>query len=456
MGGTTCSRNASVSLTPEETIRANPHAPVGFKVREKLSQKDRQQQIQRYVAGLREHKKNLKDQGACMMGYPLNQKKSEIKDLVLDALGDHWNNLGDPWQTKGQNLHYHTKFYEQELIKKLAFPWIEGSWEDNVDNVWGYITAGGTEGSFMGIQRGLQVFGHHENITCCFSEDTHYCGPKACQLLNIRVQPIKSNDDGSINLEDLQKHVENEEPTQNFIFFLNLGTTIRCGFDDVHGVHKMMEHIGLARERTHIHLDGALCAGYWEHTNGPKYKIPKDIDSVSISGHKWWGANISGFFLRRTFDDAPPNMHNDKSALGDGDIKYVATRDTVFGGSRSGDNVCIWLGRLLAFDWEQEYAHAMEMVKYFKEQLEAHDIPYKLNEPYSTTFYDIPFTTAAFAYRWNLARTDSIVHVIIMPHVTPEKIDLWMKEYVESREQNGEENGKADFQIDQKWKREYP
>ena len=39
--------------------------------------------------------------------------------------------------------------------------------------------------------------------------------------------------------------------------------------------------------------------------------------------------------------------------------------------------------------------------------------------------------------RWQLACEDDIAHVVVMPNITREKIDVFIQEFVESREKHG-------------------
>src|SRR5262249_20698337 len=94
-------------------------------------------------------------------------------------------------------------------------------------------------------------------------DHTHYSIPKISEVLRLNVRPVLSNNDGSINLKDLQKELLlhlGAYPNSGVIVVANIGTTITGAIDDVPKINKILCEIIPSHNFT-IHMDGAL-AGF--------------------------------------------------------------------------------------------------------------------------------------------------------------------------------------------------
>ena len=67
------------------------------------------------------------------------------------------------------------------------------------------------------------------------------------------------------------------------------------------------------------------------------------------------------------------------------------------------------------------------------EMLEAAGIQTMLNELSSTVVFERP-QEEAFVRKWQLACESDIAHVVVMPNISIEKLEMFVKELVESRE----------------------
>jgi histidine decarboxylase len=64
--------------------------------------------------------------------------------------------------------------------------------------------------------------------------------------------------------------------------------------------------------------------------------------------------------------------------------------------------------------------------------LEGHEISVMLNEMSSTVVFERP-QDEEFVRKWQLACEGDIAHVVVMPNITPEKLEVFVAALVESR-----------------------
>ena len=104
------------------------------------------------------------------LGYPLS------KDLDYTALAPFLNyqinNVGDPFAPS--TLAIDTKEQEREVINFFA-----QLFETNVQETWGYVTNGGSEGNLYALFLARELY---PNGMVYYSESTHYSVQKNLQL----------------------------------------------------------------------------------------------------------------------------------------------------------------------------------------------------------------------------------------------------------------------------------
>lgn len=130
---------------------------------------------------------------------------------------------------------------------------------------------------------------HPEGIVY-YSEDTHYSVNKIMRVLNVRNIMIRSNPDGTMDLEDLREsiNIHRDVPA---IVNANIGTTMKGAIDDLAGIHKIIKD--LAIQQHYIHADAALSGMILPFVDDPQpWNFQSGIDSISISGHKMVGSPI--------------------------------------------------------------------------------------------------------------------------------------------------------------------
>ena len=81
-------------------------------------------------------------------------------------------------------------------------------------------------------------------------------------------------------------------------------------------------------------------------------------------------------------------------------------------------------------------SHCMETACYLRDKLTEAGITCRLNNLSSTVVLERP-KDDSFIKRWQLACEEDIAHVVVMPNVTPGKIDMFVKELIASTEKAG-------------------
>jgi len=122
-------------------------------------------------------------------GYPEIPKNNDLSILGISGLAKlHLNNAGDP--SVHGNAKMHTKEFEKEVLDFVADLY-------NLEDYWGYITSGGTEGNLYGMYMGRDYFAaQSKKPIFLYSAASHYSIPKNAHLLNLTQYKIKSSESG--------------------------------------------------------------------------------------------------------------------------------------------------------------------------------------------------------------------------------------------------------------------
>jgi glutamate/tyrosine decarboxylase-like PLP-dependent enzyme len=166
-----------------------------------------------------------------------------------------------------------------------------------------------------------------------------------------------------------------------------------------------------------MHLDAALNGGWWNlDPETPKYKLGVHFDSLSISGHKWYGGFIGGSVYI---------LKGDGLAEGSSQIKYVKMIDKMISGSRPGDTAVLWQARLYQFDWVEEFARCKTNCKFLVQKLAELGV--------STSFQSLnvvmPKPSEDLTRKYQLMPYDDNCQCIVLPHVTQEQLAAFAEEY---------------------------
>lgn len=341
------------------------------------------------------------------LGYPL------AKDFDLKAFAPFLNicinNVGDP--ESPSTLAIDTKDIEQKVISFFA-----EMLSSSIKDVWGYVTNGGTEGNLYGLYLARESF---NNPIVYYSESTHYSVKKNLHLLNLKSIVVRSQDNGEMDYNDLNSLItlHRDKPA---IFFLNIGTTMTEAVDNIDEVKSIINKYAI--KDYYIHCDAAFLGTVAPFANPkPKFDFAEDIDSISISGHKFIGGPIPcGVVLTQ-------RKHRNRIV---NSVSYVGTLDTTITGSRNGlTPLFLWsFIQKHGIEGLQKRVHSSQRLAAYTEiQLNAIGVKAWRNNDALTVV--LPKPSAKLCKKYQLASERDIAHIICVPGITKEQIDAFVADY---------------------------
>jgi histidine decarboxylase len=353
------------------------------------------------------HRK-LQEKSASFIGYPCNLDfdYSELHNFFQFAI----NNVGDPFVSSNYQVNTHE--FEQEVLSFFAeLTGTQGEY-------WGYVTNGGTEGNMYGLYLARELY---PNARVYYSQDTHYSVTKILRLLNVKNIMIRSLDNGEIDYHDLRETIRIKRDIVPIVV-ANIGTTMKGAVDNVEKIHAILEEFAI--QDHYIHCDAALSGMLLPFLDkGPGIGLSSAIDSFAISGHKFIGSPIPcGVALAK-------RANVDRIARS---IEYVGTLDTTLSGSRNGMTpLFLWYAiQQKGVEGFKEMAEGcLELAEYALEQFRTIQWQAWKNDYANTVVFQRP--SPEFIRRWQLAAYKDIAHIIIMPHITKEFIDGFMRDLKE-------------------------
>lgn len=367
---------------------------------------------------LEAYDKVLQQRSSVHFGYPYNlmYDHQELFNFMKYSI----NNLGDPYVTS--NYSVHSRQFERAVIDFFA-----RLWKAEEDSYWGYVTTSGTEGNLHGILVAREC---HPDGILYTSNETHYSIFKAARYYRMDCRSIPTLPMGEINYDLLEQELA-QNRDKPAIINVNIGTTVKGAVDNLDRVLDILARLEIPRERFHIHCDGALFALMMPFIdNAASVSFEKPIDSIAVSGHKMLGCPMPcGVTLSRKENVKKVEQH----------IEYLNSVDTTIMGSRNGQAALyMWysLRKKGLEGIQRDVEHCMETAKYLRDKLSSAGISCRLNDMSSTVVLERPVDDA-FVKRWQLACEEDIAHVVVMPNVTRNKIDLFVKELVTSANTHG-------------------
>jgi histidine decarboxylase len=354
----------------------------------------------------------IKEDAGYMLGYPAT-KTLDFSPLY-PFLGCLINNIGDPFASAGC-FRLNTHDIESEVIEWFSKVLNAGDSQNTGNDVWGYVTSGGTEGNMYGLYLAREVF---PNGIVYYSEDTHYSVSKILRMVNARSIMVKSRPDGEMDYDDLAATlaIHRDIPP---IIFANIGTTMKGAVDNLDTIKSILKDKAMARY--YIHADAALSGMILPFVDVPQpFDFAAGIDSISISGHKFPGAPMPcGVVLARR------SLVNRVARS----VEYIGTNDTTVLGSRNGVTpIFLWYiihafdksgFRDIAYKCFSVADYAIE--KFSKKNLKA----WRHKNSVTVVF---PRINEPMLQKWQIALQGNDAHLIAMPHVTTEKIDQFIEE----------------------------
>jgi len=367
---------------------------------------------------LQAYDKYLQQRSSVHFGYPYNlmYDHQELFNFMKYSI----NNLGDPYVPS--NYSVHSRQFECAVIDFFA-----RLWKADKGSYWGYVTTSGTEGNLHAILVAREC---HPDGILYTSNETHYSIFKAARYYRMDLRAIPTLPMGEINYDLLERELD-QNRDKPAIINVNIGTTVKGAVDNLDRILDILTRLEIPRERYHIHCDGALFALMMPFIdNAPEISFQKHIDSIAVSGHKMLGCPMPcGVTLSRKENVKKVEEH----------IEYLNSVDTTIMGSRNGQSALyMWYSlRKKGLDGiQKDVEHCIETALYLREELSRAGISCRLNDLSSTVVLERPIDDA-FIKRWQLACEEDIAHVVVMPNVTRNKIDLFVEELIESTHKHG-------------------
>ena len=355
-------------------------------------------------------------------GYPANQQ-SELCDFYewymaagLEVV--NLNNAGDPMTDTPWNMS--SQAFERDVIEYFA-----PLYGFDLDDVWGIVTHSGTDGNNHGIYFGANYLKNKTQLApvVYVSDEAHYSNMRLAHLQNLEMKLIKSDAMGRMIPEELEKALVANRPA---LIIYAMGSTFKGAIDDMETINAILDrHTEIPA--VYRHVDAALFGGYLpftEHRQMVSHKAMR-FESIAISGHKFFGIDSpSGLFL------CTRNVYDNQE---DFDITYLNSNMRMINCSRDAvQPLKFWwlIHKVGKEKWTEQASNIMECTAYLKQQLDAINWPAWVNTYSNTVFFRRPsdeiINTYTLAKGYDENFGGNLAHVVVMQHVTKEKIDKFI------------------------------
>lgn len=353
------------------------------------------------------------------LGYPISQMSSQDIDFspLSRFRGYAINNVGDPATTSMMQSNTHD--FELGVLM-----WFGRLWELAEEDMWGYISTGGTESNLQGLFVARECFNDGILYT---SDQTHFSVFKAAALLKLQTIIIGTTDRGEIQYDQLQQQLE-QNIDHPAILNVNYGTTMFGAIDRPELVVDCLRRAGYCDNRFYIHVDAALSGIYAPLLkNDPPIlsfsKLP--ISSSAISGHKFLGLPFPAgvIMIRRKFVEK----------LGK-EIEYIFAKDLTLTCSRNGHAALYFWYMLCQLGTSQvlnDAERCIECAKKLTAKLQMENIDAWVNPFSITVVFERP-QDMDFVKSWQLACQGRYCHVVIMPHLKWDTLETFADELIQS------------------------
>uniref|UniRef100_A0A6T7NP21 Histidine decarboxylase n=1 Tax=Hanusia phi TaxID=3032 RepID=A0A6T7NP21_9CRYP len=345
-----------------------------------------------------------KDAGCCLLGYPCNMLYN-YSDMH-DTMKFHLNNVGDPY--RGSNYRINSMEIEKEVLDFFAKHW------HVVEEYWGYITSSGTEGNMEGLYIGRERF---PDGILYLSKDSHYSIFKIARLFRMKFQVVNSQENGEMDYAEFEQLIKQNAGTPAIIN-ANIGTTMKGAVDNISKIAEILEKY---KTEFHVHADGALMGFVLPYIyNNLSFK--KHINSIAISGHKFLGTPFpcGVFVTEKKFRSLIENR-----------IDYIDSVDDTILGSRNG-HAPLFLKHIITVKqnegFKEDVFRCLYLAQWLVNRMQSLGIEAWMNDLSITVIFPRP--AEIVVKRWQLASNGNLSHVVVMPHVTQEMLEVFLKEYL--------------------------
>jgi histidine decarboxylase len=304
----------------------------------------------------------------------------------------------------------------------------------SIDQQWGgYVAAGGSESNLYALWaiRELAILQNCSLIVIA-SDYAHYSIGKVCNLLKLLFYSIPSNGNGEMNYDALREvliHIQTDQSKNTFVCVVaNIGATFSGAVDNTDHIRSIFDSVKLDPLKSFVHADaahaGIINAFYPAHNT--KLILGKTIDSISISGQKFFGCCFPCSIILHDLSRLP--YPNGKL------ISYAGNRpDVTISGTRSGVAIA-WLWSYISLKTIDGLKKDVEISMHRADQLVASlqsaNIPHFRNSYSTTVVFPCPSKRLQDKYYLMALPEINLAQCCAMPHFTEEIIQKFVDELV--------------------------
>ena len=357
-------------------------------------------------------------------GYPVNQQ-SEMHDfykwyLETGMESVNLNNAGDPMTDTPWTMS--SQAFERDVIEYFA-----PLYGFTLDDVWGIVTHSGTDGNNHGIYFGVNYLAQKapQEPVVYVSDEAHYSNLRLAHLQNLDIRVVKSDRMGRMIPDELEKVLD---PSRPVLIIYAMGSTFKGAIDDITALNAVLDrHPEIPA--VYRHVDAALFGGYLPFTRYRGMVSHSDLryESIAVSGHKFFGIDSpSGLFLctRDVYDNQA-----------DFNVAYLNYNMRMINCSRDAvQPLKFWwlIHKVGTEGWTHQAEQLLECATYLKQRLDQIGWPAWRNDFSNTVFFKRPSQRIVSVYTLAQGYDDNfggnLAHVVVMQHVTKEKIDKFVDE----------------------------
>ena len=316
------------------------------------------------------------------------------------------NNVGDPFEPSTYRMQ--TKEFEREVLHFFARLL-------HVEDYWGYITNGGTEGNLYGLYAARE---HFPKAPVLFSEHAHYSMKKNAHVLGLKSITVKSAPSGEIDYADFEDKVRR---LREAIVVANIGTTMMGAIDRVPRLSRILDKHKI---RYYIHADAALYGMVLPFVSDILFDFRTKISSIAISGHKFVGSPIPcGIMLARK--SAVERLRTY--------IEYIDAHDSTLSGSRDAFTSLVFWYRIHTIclrGFKKQVFYSVGLADFLVRELKRIGWP-SVRQSFITVAFKRP--SDRIINKWELAAKGDIAHVVCLPHERKAQLRTFVRELAHDR-----------------------
>jgi histidine decarboxylase len=362
-------------------------------------------------------------------GYPASQE-SNLAAFYRWYLASgmdvvNLNNAGDPMTDDPSTLS--TQKFERQVIEFFA-----PLYDFKLDNVWGIVTHSGTDGNNHGIYFGVNYLRNKTGMepVLYVSDEAHYSNMRLAHLQNVEMYLVASDSMGRMIPDSLEKVLVTSRPA---LMVYAMGSTFKGAIDDQKALNAVLaSHPEIPA--VYRHVDAALFGGYLPFTPYRDLVSRESMhyESISVSGHKFFGLDSpSGLFIctREVYDNQ--ESYN---------VPYLNSNMKMINCSRDALQPLKfwWLTKDIGYNgWTMQATKLLHQRDYLKHKMDSIGWPNWVNEYSNTVFFRRP--SAKIVAKYTLAQGyddrfgGELAHVVVMQHVSKEKIDMFIDDLIEEQ-----------------------